>query len=111
MDKVQIIGVGIISRAGASIEEVWSSLDGKTAIEKKEGKVAYVSSLPAGKRRRMNRYSDMTVYVSSEALKDGKIAMDDLDAYRIGTIFSTIRSHGVQFIFCKDGAGGGPGFM
>lgn len=89
MDKVQIIGIGIISRAGTSIEEVWNSLDGKTAIEKREGRVAYVSSLPAGKRRRMNRYSDMTVYVSSEALKDGKIAMDDLDAYRIGTIFST----------------------
>ena len=88
MNKVQVSGIGIISRMGTTIEEVWNYLNSETVVKNK-AKVEYMSLLPVKKQRRMNRYSDMTVYVSYKALEDAQMTMEDLNVYRIGTIFST----------------------
>ncbi len=89
MKEIQIIGIGVINRTGNTIEEIWNCLTGTTAVKKTAGKTQYSSVLPSRRLRRMNRYSDMAVYVSYKALDDADIAADSLDPYRIGTIFST----------------------
>lgn len=89
MKEIQIIGIGMINRTGNTIDDVWNCLTSGTTVENTTGKAKYVSVLPLRRQRRMNRYSDMAVYVSYKALDDADIAVDSLDPYRIGTIFST----------------------
>lgn len=89
MDKVKIIGLGIISRLGNEIDSVWKSLSLEDFNLISDDKVNYISQVPKNKRRRMNRYSDMVVCSAVDAVKDAKLELEQLDPFRVGTIYST----------------------
>ena len=89
MKNIKIIGIGVLSQAGITASEIWDTLESGNKPELVKGCIEYKSILPSAKRRRMNRYSDMAVYTSSKALEDAKVNVNEIDSYRIGTIFTT----------------------
>lgn len=89
MRNVKVIGIGVISAMGNSAQEVWERLDEKQSGLLETGKLNYTSCLPAAKRRRINRYSDMALFSAVNAMKEVSSTVDGVDPARVGTIYST----------------------
>lgn len=89
MRNVRVIGIGVICAMGNSAQEVWDRLDREQSGSLETGKLNYTSCLPAAKRRRINRYSDMALFSAVNAIKDASCAVEEVDPARIGTIYST----------------------
>lgn len=88
MKNVKIVGIGVISALGNSVQEVWDNLKQKKPTLLAENKLSYTSALPAAKRRRINRYSDMAVFSAFSAKQDFHVP-EDVSPGRIGTIYTT----------------------
>ena len=89
MKNVKVIGIGVICAMGNSAQDVWVRLNGEQSSSVEVSKLNYTSILPATKRRRINRYSDMALFSASNAMKDASGAVEEVDPARIGTIYST----------------------
>lgn len=89
MKTVIIKGIGVICAAGNDIGEVWNRFESKGAAVLKDGCMNYTSVLPTAKRRKMNRYSDMSVYTSHKALEDAGVDPKTIPPEKKGTIFTT----------------------
>lgn len=84
MKKMSVLGVGILSALGSSPEEVWRALSqGKSCSA--PDKIPFSSFLPPAKKRRTDRFSDMTVFVGVSAVRDSGREIDE----KTGTIFTT----------------------
>lgn len=89
MENIKVMGIGVISKLGNDIDEIWANLDTSCESTDSQGKIDFESVVPKKKRRRMNRYSEMTVYTTNKALESSQIDMETLDKTKVGTIFST----------------------
>lgn len=89
MENIKIMGIGVISKLGNNLDEIWKNLDTNAESTDNQGKIDFESVVTKKKRRRMNRYSEMTVYTTNKALESSVINMEVLDKTKVGTIFST----------------------
>ncbi len=89
MENVKIIGLGMVNRLGGDIDNIWYSLSELNEALFRSEKAEYQSIVPSKKRRRMNRYSDMAVYSAGNAIRDAKLDIENIDPFKIGTIYST----------------------
>jgi len=89
MKKISIMGIGVISNLGNDVESIWNRLCKLEEIPIDDQNIKYQSILSPVKRRRMNRYSDMTLYSASKALEDGKVTIEEIGESNIGTIYNT----------------------
>lgn len=88
MESISILGIGIISKIGNTIDAIWENLE-RGIVSNNTVCCSFDSGLSATKKRKANRYSEMGIYVSKEALKDSSINIEMYDKNRIGTIFTT----------------------
>ncbi len=88
MRPIKVVGLGVINRLGTSPEKVWATLDTAKPQISAEAQTPYESFLTGSKRRRVDRYSDMAVYVAWSARNECE-TINEADKTRIGTIFST----------------------
>ncbi|MBL1228804.1 3-oxoacyl-ACP synthase [Enterococcus sp. BWB1-3] len=89
MENIKVMGIGVISKLGNDLDEIWANLDMRAESTDSHGKIDFESVVPKKKRRRMNRYSEMTVYTTHKALESSHIDTESLDKTKVGTIFST----------------------
>lgn len=89
MKKISVVGIGVISNLGNDPDTIWDTLSKIDRIPLEDEKIDYKSILPPIKRRRMNRYSDITLYTASKALEDADVTVADIGEYNIGTIYTT----------------------
>lgn len=89
MGNIKVMGIGVISKLGNDLDEIWEKLDTNVETIDNQGKIDFESVVAKKKRRRMNRYSEMTVYTTNKALESSQIDMEVLDKTKVGTIFST----------------------
>ncbi len=87
MRPVYIDGIGIISRCAVSAEDLAEIVNGGS-IKYESGRIEFKSNIPASKLRRCSRYSSLAAVAADGARIDADIP-EDMDKYRIGTIFST----------------------
>lgn len=87
MRPVYIDGIGIISRCTKSLEDLVGIINGDV-IRYESGKLEFTSNIPAAKLRRCSRYNKLAAAAADHARIDADIS-DDIDKYRVGTIFST----------------------
>ena len=84
MKNVDIFGIGILSSLGSAPREVWGSLtENKPANN--ERKISFSSFLPPAKKRRTDRFSDMSVYTAVTALQDAETVATE----KTGTVYTT----------------------
>lgn len=89
MKEITICGIGAITALGNTAEEIWEKLE-KNEIEKTDAsQYQFKSGMSLSQKRRSNRYSDMCVYVSQEAVKNAGSEDVLRDKNRAGTIFTT----------------------
>ncbi|MGG7178788.1 beta-ketoacyl synthase N-terminal-like domain-containing protein [Clostridium paraputrificum] len=89
MSNVIISGIGVISALGCDVDSVWGNLNDNSNKRSKENIIEFEPVLKKNKLRRVNRYSHMGLYAAIKAKDDAKINLDNIDEYRVGTIFTT----------------------
>ncbi|ASA20194.1 beta-ketoacyl synthase N-terminal-like domain-containing protein [Paenibacillus donghaensis] len=89
MSAVWITGIGMISRLGCTLPQIWEGLCNPAVegVHGQTGPVAIPELLPRAKMRRMDRYAYMTVY-TSQIIAD-EAGLENFRPERTGTIFNT----------------------
>jgi|GEM_PF-2281913 len=86
--NIVISGIGIISGMGNDMDEIWESVshDNDTSI-----RVRIPDLYKSNVKRRMNRFSYMSLVTAAKALKNSHIDIEkkDYDFEKIGTIFNS----------------------
>lgn len=87
MRSVYIDGIGIISRCAKSAEDLAEIVSGNK-VNFESGKIGFECNISPSKLRRCSRYSKLAAAAADGARIDADIP-ENMDKYRIGTIFST----------------------
>lgn len=89
MECISIMGIGLLSALGKEIDTVWEQLSRSEEVEMQENPFVFDSGIPLMKKKKANRYSEMGIYVTREAIKDSNLQLEDLNKERVGTVFTT----------------------
>lgn len=90
MNTVYINGIGLLSRAGNSTDEVWDNLTSCMTTDVRPSALQYTSVIDKSKLRRVTRYARLAAEVSALCLADAGIEdMQNRNNENMGIIFTT----------------------
>lgn len=90
MNTVYINGIGIISRAGNTVDEIWNNLNSCMTTDAISSKLQYTSVIEKSKLRRITRYAKLAAEVSTLCLSDAGISdAENQNNEKMGIIFTT----------------------
>lgn len=90
MNPVYINGIGLITRCGDNLEDIWNTLCSDTAVDSEPEAVKYTSVFEKSDLRRITRYAKLAAEVSSRCATDAGITdMKNRNNEKMGILFTT----------------------
>lgn len=90
MNSIYVTGIGLLSCCGIGAEAFWNTLTGESNEEKLQMPLTIPAIFSAKVTRRMDRFSNLALVASKMALESSPFDENNMNPYRIGTIFSTL---------------------